>query len=470
MRKIILILLALAAIPAAHAAVLTVTNPDDHGSGCLRHCVSIAQPGDEIRFDPSLDGQPLVLSGGDPVSLDKNLTITGRGSEKTIIDGDFNGLALYVSNGSAVRISKVTVRHGAVAGIYVDRGAVELDEAVVTANRFGYGIYSRGGSLKLTDTVVSDNFDSAYGVFQYQGDLTLTDTTIRGNWRGLYSYDGVVTLTHSAVSDNEREGIFAVRAWITIDDSIVSGNGGGGIYNQKGWLTVTESTVSDNTAANGAGIYNGGLLTLDGSTISGNAALLDGGGLYNRSDTGAWIANSTIAGNAATRRGGGLYDRDDKTRLVVASSTIAGNLAGEDGGGIFSEDGDLLVRNSIIAGHPVGGDCGAIPVRSAGHNLDGDDSCGLDQPTDQPGADPMLRPLEAGYGPTRTRVPLGASPVIDRGWCDSATDQRGVPRPLDGDRDGVRVCDVGAVEYVPYAIRLVSPTGEVIVLPADGGE
>jgi hypothetical protein len=43
-----------------------------------------------------------------------------------------------------------------------------------------------------------------------------------------------------------------------------------------------------------------------------------------------------------------------------------------------------------------------------------------------------------------------------------ATDQRGVPRPIDGDRDGEAVCDMGALEartppenkiYLPLVIK-----------------
>lgn len=39
---------------------------------------------------------------------------------------------------------------------------------------------------------------------------------------------------------------------------------------------------------------------------------------------------------------------------------------------------------------------------------------------------------------------MSVSPVIDRGICQTITDQRGVPRPRDGNEDGVAICDIGA--------------------------
>ena len=58
---------------------------------------------------------------------------------------------------------------------------------------------------------------------------------------------------------------------------------GGGIFN-AGTLTLTNSTVSGNNAdENGGGIFNdnGGTPMLTNSTVSGNNAAVDGGGIFN---------------------------------------------------------------------------------------------------------------------------------------------------------------------------------------------
>jgi len=51
-------------------------------------------------------------------------------------------------------------------------------------------------------------------------------------------------------------------------------------------------------------------------------------------------------------------------------------------------------------------------------------------------------------GATRTHALQLGSPAIDAGTNSScpATDQRGEARPIDGNRDGSDVCDIGAIE------------------------
>jgi hypothetical protein len=63
---------------------------------------------------------------------------------------------------------------------------------------------------------------------------------------------------------------------------------------------------------------------------------------------------------------------------------------------------------------------------------------------------PWLGPL-ANYGGFSQTLPLQAnSPAIDSANNTNCpvTDQRGMPRPADGDGDGVSDCDMGAYEYV----------------------
>jgi hypothetical protein len=116
--------------------------------------------------------------------------------------------------------------------------------------------------------------------------------------------------------------------------------------------------------------------------------------------------------------------------------------------------------NSIVANSPLGGACvndGDATVDDQGHNIIQAIEC-ISDPTSQT-SDPMLGPLQHNGGATHTHAPSPGSPAIDGGDTASCpdADQRGVPRPLDGDGNGTAVCDIGSLEYVQFTGSLYLP-------------
>src|SRR5439155_7762125 len=99
------------------------------------------------------------------------------------------------------------------------------------------------------------------------------------------------------------------------------------------------------------------------STVSGNFATFDGGGICNFS---GWVAvmNSTFTGNSAGRIGGGIgFARDGP--VTVSNSVFNNNSAvgGGSGGGIGSDipyGGTLTVSDSTFSGNSADGEGGAI--------------------------------------------------------------------------------------------------------------
>jgi hypothetical protein len=110
----------------------------------------------------------------------------------------------------------------------------------------------------------------------------------------------------------------------------------------SGGLTLTTSVAFTNgsTLGDGGAILNHGAVTLTVSRLSGNLAVGNGGGLANVSDlptgpgTAATFTGSTVSGNTG-RSGGGIYNGPLGSLTATGLPTlISGNTAVVDGGGI----------------------------------------------------------------------------------------------------------------------------------------
>ncbi len=134
---------------------------------------------------------------------------------------------------------------------------------------------------------------------------------------------------------------------LTIKDSGTGGtitggwaNGGGGIYVREGGeLTVEGGTISGNRAekdadgnwGDGGGIDNWGTLTISGGTISGNEAE-NGGGINNEKTGTLTMTGGTISSNKA-EDGGGICNEGTGQ---ITGVTVSGNTASDNGGGIYA--------------------------------------------------------------------------------------------------------------------------------------
>ena len=124
---------------------------------------------------------------------------------------------------------------------------------------------------------------------------------------------------------------------------------GGGVWN-GGQLTLNRSTVTENTASSiGGGIFNFGQLTLNSSTVSHNTSTAGGGGgIFNCGANPALQAYSLCTGAPG--------------RLILNSSIVSNNVEGSgDGGGIANDAQALVTLNgSMVSGNTTGGNGGGI--------------------------------------------------------------------------------------------------------------
>jgi predicted outer membrane repeat protein len=393
------------------------------------------------------------------------------------VAGRFGG-GINADDDSNVTLTKCTVRTNTAGisggGISVSAGLVTLTTSLVSDNvakNDGGGIL---GNVTLDHSTVARNVagDMGGGIAARGGQITLRNSLVATNVAkngggGIANtpLTGLVSLTASRVIGNvasdptaDGGGILVNVAPLTLSRSTVRGNrageNGGGIYSH-GQTSIDFSTVSENTAQFGGGIFADFNLALDRSALWGNRALV-GGGLFLNAGT-STIANVTLSGNTASQ-GGGLFNN---ATVGLFHTTVTRNTA-EFGGGVDNNiDGILKVKNTILAQNQATTGAAEGPdvygtFTSLGRNLLGivDGSSGFDASLrDQFGnsvtpLDPRLKPLADNGGPTLTHALRAGSPAIDAGDDDLGypADQRGFDRYKDGDGDGTVSVDIGAFE------------------------
>jgi parallel beta-helix repeat protein len=323
--------------------------------------------------------------GGGIEMGDFDQTLTLLGSSVIHNTSDSRGGGIYMGEQDEV----ATLRGSTVSGnaSLSDGGGISVDSS---------------GSLTLANhSTVSGNtarYDAGgimNSLFGGPGgaSITISDSTVKGNTAlnddggGIDMHDsGVLTLTNSTVGSNvaagDGAGINVESSNVTINvagstiahntagnDPAQGGNGGGiGVFGSGGPVAIglTNSFVNKNAAfasSTGQGGQGGGIrfrecgantLTLAGSTVKGNHAASDGGGIYNANTflgqcggTATIVAtNSQIIDNLALDgRGGGIYNVADngEAALVSLSGTGVGGNQARFGGGIYNDGSEAGV-------------------------------------------------------------------------------------------------------------------------------
>ena len=168
-------------------------------------------------------------------------------------------------------------------------------------------------------------------------------------------------------------------------------------------------------------------------------------------------------------------------QLVVDQSVLTKNVAEDSGGAALVSFGQTEIRETLIADNTSAGispDCSASGgIESNGFNLVGV-NCGIVPTIGDLFGDsaspvaPSLSPLGAYGGPTLTHRLLAGSVAIDAGdpACGFSEDQRGLPRPADGDGDTIAACDIGSFEVQSECSDGLDDDGDGLVdFPDDPG-
>ncbi|WKZ39116.1 MAG: choice-of-anchor Q domain-containing protein [Anaerolineales bacterium] len=438
--------LTVAPVNSARAGTLTVTNTNDSGAGSLRQAIADAVSGDTI----DATGISGTITLASQLSITKNLTITGPGSDVLTVSGNNAVRVFDIQNNLTVSITGLTVANGQVvnsygAGIW-SRGILTLNDVNVINNTIieGASPFVRGGGIHISDGAT----------------LMMTNGIVSGNTAvqnggGIHvGFNGGVSLDNVVIHNNHL--------------SNPNGGGGGLSIRENTAAILNRVTITNNSAPYaGGGLYSDTALNITNSVIANNYTLSDaangnGGGLYIAGSATSSLSNVTISGNWTdnifnTSIGAGIAVYQPAT-LNLNNVTVANNTSEGRGGGIYVQNGVTLnIGNSIIGGNTASNhtehDCSGT-LNSLGHNLI-EDTTGCTVNGDATGnltaIDPKLAPLADYGGPTMTQALQFDSPAVDAGknaTCAIA-DQRGVSRPIDGNNDATAACDMGAYEFEP---------------------
>ena len=268
---------------------------------------------DGSLLDGNFAGGSPGNGGGIHVTGTDGTTTFVRNSTLTRNRSSAEGGALWNAAGSTMRVENAILRGNQTSGNNPDQG--------------GGGLFNDGGEVQVVGSQITGN--RAVGS--------------SGSGGGLLSVDGDVTVLNTTISGNQANraggGIEVIDGRVYLGDVKLGGVGSAG--NLAGGINAAPG--------NGGGLHVSGVasVTVDGGSVVGNRASLEGGGLWNQAGAQMVVRNGTVIsrnvaeGDDADTGGGGIFNNGG--RLIVRGATIGGNAATGDsgsGGGIFSLSSD----------------------------------------------------------------------------------------------------------------------------------
>ncbi len=295
-----------------------------------------------------------------------------------------------------IRHTEFSDNESAVAGGAISNGTtMVISDSIFTGNRvttaassFGGGgaIYNTSirGQAQITTSLLTDNEAFKGGAIMNfnAADLILRNCDVVANRVGFGSGGGiyndgsgaVLTIIDSRVNDNDASVFFGSGGGIFSGDggSLIlencevtrnlASNDGGGAVASAGRIANSRIENNRSVSGEGGGLYHSGLKGLEiiASSISGNMARYDGGGLAtfvgtSNQPAGISISDSRISSNTSEFGSGGGIANTEQGRVSILRSLVSGNTAlasgiGGFGGGVFSDNtlSETVISNSTI--------------------------------------------------------------------------------------------------------------------------
>lgn len=397
-------------------------------------------------------------------------------AEFVVNTAGFDGVDVDPGNGVCSSGVGCTLR-AAVMEANANNNPDETDTIIIGSSIVNISLSIQGfddaseGDLDITEDVeiIADRLNNT-AVTDIKDRLTTIDATAMNN-RIFHIQNGAnmllrgLRLTGGGV--NPGGAIWVDDSTLTIEHSVLQSNhppGNGGAifvgFGSDAILNLDNVDIADNTVvdgSSGAGIYNAGITLIRHSSIRNNVAANAAQILNNNFLGGALtIENSTITGS--NNAPFGITSMENST-LVMDGVTVANHT----NTGVYIEGTPASLSISRTAFHDNAVDCvtpAVFFVAIFNYNwfeeMNSDCSVGIgnQQGTLVTG---MMGDLTALTTNNHTvtyyyAIPDVGSALLEQGGtveqgCALTTDQRGEPRPYNGNNVGVNACDIGAIEF-----------------------
>ena len=332
----LLVVLASASLSTAAQSAATTNLCVGSKPGCfetIQAALDAAQDGDTIEIAPGM------FAGG--ITILKDVQLVGAGAGATTIQGGGPVITIgeFVGPGGpgqpTVSISRVTIT----GGLNDSEGVAAGGGVLIPFAGPGVPV----ATVAISDSVITRNRVSPSGLFPPGPFCGPAPCAVA--WGGGIDNAGALTLTNTRVTDN-------VAGSTPTDGSDATIAQGGGVRSHPGaTTTLRRSFVTGNRSATtaptgrfaeGGGISDNGVLTIEDSVVSDNSAKVDAAFAGDLDQTGAF--------------GGGIQLIDTGSATItrtivrgnVVRSTNSGGGSNSASGGIDADAGLLVLRDSLI--------------------------------------------------------------------------------------------------------------------------
>ncbi len=375
----------------------------------IQEAIASVSEGGIIEVAEGVYHENIMIDGSKKLSIeggwDPSFSRKETAPTLTVIDGDLKGSVIKIVPGEGdtmdIAIDGITIQNGEAsngAGIFAENATLKISNSLIHSNHVtecvGAGLDLINCHIELTGNEIFDNHNDQGGG---------AGIAVSGNCTGF--------IKNCSIHDNVIER-FGCTQW----------DGGG--------ILIHSSTIH-----------------LDGNKIYNNHAGY-GGGIAVDFRQNSLITNNIIWNNTANY-GGGLFIAHDSSAPQVINNTIYGNRTTYSGDGVEVWGGTSpIFMNCIIWGNGENNFSGAsVTFSDIEDEYSGDGN--ISQPphlADPDGPDGVLGTKDDDFHL------LFDSPCVDSGSNASISgrDFELDKRPIDGNMDGTKICDMGADEFKLY--------------------